>query len=178
VTVVLFKSLLYLDTLRRSCGIFVRHHFALELVCGADFSRTLMWEAGPGDLGGSRGSDSAENPRKTGPKMSSQIAFRCPATGPAGASDSHQQRPLRDLARADHPAAPNSLDGAYSGASGCVCFQRVGYLKAVWLEMFGSVFLGFPAEAAPRDPPRSPGPAPHINLHDKSALQTNSKAKW
>ena len=29
----------------------------------------------------------------------------------------------------------------------------------------------------PLDPPRLPGPAPHINLHGKSNPQTNSKAK-
>ena len=44
--------------------------------------------------------------------------------------------------------------------------------------MFGPFFTGFSAEADPRDPPRSPGPAPHINFNEKSAPQTNSKAKW
>jgi len=53
---------------------------------------------------------------------------------------------------------------------------QTGYLKAVWLEIFGPVFLGFSAEVDTRDPPRSPGPAPHINFHEKSAPQT--KAKW
>ena len=52
-----------------------------------------------------------------------------------------------------------------------------GYLKAVWLEIFGPVFPGFSAEIDPRDPPRSPGPASHINFHEKSAPQTNSKTK-
>ena len=52
------------------------------------------------------------------------------------------------------------------------------YLKAVWLEIFGPVFQGFPAESDPRDPPTSPRPAPHIHLHEKSAPQTNSKATW
>ena len=33
---------------------------AFELVCGADFSCKLMYGAGSGDLGGSRGSDSAK----------------------------------------------------------------------------------------------------------------------
>ena len=51
-----------------------------------------------------------------------------------------------------------------------------GYLKAVWLEIFGPVFHGFSAETDPRDPPRSPGPAPHINSREKSAPQTNSEA--
>ena len=41
---------------------------ALESVCVADFSCKLVCGAGPGDLGWSRGSTSAENPRKTGRK--------------------------------------------------------------------------------------------------------------
>ena len=51
---------------------------ALELVCGADFAWKLKCGAGPGDPGGFRGSVSAENPRKTGPKTSSQTAVRYP----------------------------------------------------------------------------------------------------
>ena len=51
---------------------------ALEWVCGADFSWKLMCGKGPGDLEESRGSLSAENPKKTGPKISSQTAFRYP----------------------------------------------------------------------------------------------------
>ena len=54
------------------------HKIALEWVCGADFSWKLMCVAGPGDLGGSRGPASAENPGKTRPKISGQIAFRYP----------------------------------------------------------------------------------------------------
>ena len=49
------------------------------------------------------------------------------------------------------------------------------YLKAVWLEMFGPVLLEISAEIDPRELFRSPGPAPHINLHEKTAPQTNSK---
>jgi len=45
-------------------NLFVRHETVLELVRGADFSWKLMCGAGPGDLGGSRGSNSAENPRE------------------------------------------------------------------------------------------------------------------
>jgi len=41
-----------------------------------------------------------------------------------------------------------------------------GYLKAVWLEIFGPVSPGFPAETDPRDSPRSPGPGPHTNFHE------------
>ena len=48
-----------------------------------------------------------------------------------------------------------------------------GYLK---VEIFGPVFSGFPAETDPRDPPRSPGPAPHVKMHEKSAPENNSKA--
>ena len=62
-------------------GFCVRHHLALESVCGADFSWKVMCGAGPGDLGGSRGSASTENPKKTGPKISSQTAFRYPGQG-------------------------------------------------------------------------------------------------
>ena len=39
----------------------------LELVCEVDFSGSLMCGAGPGDLGGSRGSDSAEKPGRKSP---------------------------------------------------------------------------------------------------------------
>ena len=52
------------------------------------------------------------------------------------------------------------------------------YLKAVWLEIFVPVFVGFSAEIDPRDTTKSPGPGPHINFHGKSAPQTNSKSKW
>ena len=57
-------------------------------------------------------------------------------------------------------------------------FYLPGCLKAVWLEIFGPFFHGFSIEIDPRNPPRSPGPAPHINFHEKSAPQTKSKAKW
>ena len=60
--------------------VFVRHHWALELVSGAGFSFKLMCGAGPGDLGGSWGSASAEDPRKTEPKISNQAAFKCPGS--------------------------------------------------------------------------------------------------
>ena len=58
-----------------------------------------------------------------------------------------------------------------------------GYLQAVCPELFGPVFpgfgpafLGFSAESDPGDPLRSPGPSPHINFHEKSSRQTDSKA--
>ena len=41
-------------------------------------------------------------------------------------------------------------------------------LKAVRLEISARVRLVFLAEADPRDPPRSPRPAPHIRLHERS----------
>ena len=43
-------------------GFFGRRHLALELISGADFSWKLKCEAGPGDLGGSRGSVWAQSP--------------------------------------------------------------------------------------------------------------------
>jgi len=61
-------------------GFFGCRETALELICGADFSCKLMCRAGPGDPGGSRGAASAENPRKTGPKISCQTAFRYPVS--------------------------------------------------------------------------------------------------
>ena len=39
----------------------------------------------------------------------------------------------------------------------------------VWPDIFGLFFTGFSAGSNPRDPLKSPGPAPHINLHKKSA---------
>ena len=58
-----------------------------------------------------------------------------------------------------------------------------GYLQAVCPELFGPVVpgfgpavLGFSAESDPGDPLRSPGPSPHINFHEKSSWQTDSKA--
>ena len=62
-------------------GVSCAAHLALALVCGADFLWKLMCGAGPGDLGGSRGSTSANNHWKSGPKSSSQTAFRYPAPG-------------------------------------------------------------------------------------------------
>ena len=61
--------------------------------------------------------------------------------------------------------------------AGKVRDPKAGYLKAVWLEIFGQVFLEISVESDPRDPARSPGPARHINLHEKSAPQATSKAK-
>ena len=75
------------------------------------------------------------------------------------------------------PAADNPMK---TGPGGALCRQLPGPsvvgLKAVWLDIFGPVFPGFAAETEPRDPPRSRGPAPHINLHEESAPRTDSKA--
>jgi len=68
--------------------------------------------------------------------------------------------------------------GSRRPSRGTVGHKLTGYLLAAWLEIFGPVFLEFSAQADPRDPPSSPGLAPHINLHEKSAPQTNSKANW
>ena len=73
-------------------GFFVRRHLALELVCGADFSWELMCGAGPGDLGGSRGSDSAKNSPRAPPdtaclgKNCFQQTFSHPLPLPSGHS--------------------------------------------------------------------------------------------
>ena len=45
--------------------------------------------------------------------------------------------------------------------------QRSGYLKAVWLEIFGPVFPGFPAESDPRDPLDRRGP-PRTSISTKN----------
>jgi len=66
----------------------------------------------------------------------------------------------------------------YLNGSGRDYFIFSGCLQAVWLEVFGPVFPACSAEANARDPPRWPGPAPHINFHEKSAPQTNANAKW
>ena len=78
------------------------------------------------------------------------------------------------------PFYPRSLD---SGARAVKGLGRLGraltrYLKAVWPEIFGPVFPGFAAESGPEDPLTSPGPAPHVTCHAKSAPQTNSNARW
>ena len=156
---------------------------ASELVCGADFSCKLMCGAGPGDLGGARGSASAENPGKTGPKISSQTAFGCPVSQSHGSGAEHpavgprQGRSPGGVAKAESPAKGGprprhsrrvSRPQRWSLRAGS------GYLKAVWLENFGTVLPGFSAEADPRNPPRSPGLAPHIHLHEQSAPRTDS----
>ena len=81
---------------------FARHHSALELVYGADFSWRLICGAGPGDLGGSRGSISAKVLGKTGPKISSQTAFRYPGMDASG----------QELCKASH--------GATAGGAQCL----------------------------------------------------------
>jgi len=58
----------YLKAIWRDLFAAAKWLWALELVCGADFSWTLMCGAGPANLGGSRGSASAENHGKIGPK--------------------------------------------------------------------------------------------------------------
>ena len=66
------------------------------------------------------------------------------------------------------------------GREGNISIQNrsllTGYLKAVWLKIFGPVFRGFRPEIEPGTPPRSPGLARDINLHQKSTPETNSKA--
>jgi len=89
-------------------GFCVRHHLALESVCGADFSWKVMCGAGPGDLGGSRGSASTENPKKTGPKISSQTALRYPGQGVGATAPA-----FFDRSPGTHgPAGPKKIDDA------------------------------------------------------------------
>ena len=48
--------------------------------------------------------------------------------------------------------------------------------KGLKIRIFGSVFLGFSKEIDPGTPLDRPGAPPDINLHQKSAPETNSKA--
>jgi len=50
-----------------------------------------------------------------------------------------------------------------------------GYLKAVWLKVVGPVFLRLARRSTPGPPPRSPGLARDINLHQKSAPETGAE---
>jgi len=52
----------------------------------------------------------------------------------------------------------------------------IGHPKAVWLKKILTGFLWISAEID-LAPPRSTGPAPHINVLQKSAPLTNSEAK-
>ena len=90
-------------------------------------------------------------PRKTGAKIFSQTAFRSTVGG---------RRSTVDGRRSTVGGRRSAFDGRRSAVAG----RR------------SKVFPRFPAEADPRDPPRSPGPAPHINFDERSAPQTNSKA--
>jgi len=56
--------------------------------------------------------------------------------------------------------------------------KKEGVPEGTLAGMFRPSFPLFLAESHPRDPPRSWGPAPQIKVHEKSAPQTNSKAKW
>ena len=51
-----------------------------------------------------------------------------------------------------------------------------GGRKVVKIKIFGPVLRGFSPEIDPRDPLRSTGRTPDINLHQRSAPETNSKA--
>jgi len=87
----------------------------------------------------------------------------------------------RRWAAEEGAGAPPSLPSRRGEAHTTLSTRRVhGSLNWVpegnLAKNFRAGFPGFSAENRPRDPPRSPGPAPHINLHQKSAPQTNSKA--
>ena len=68
-------------------------------------------------------------------------------------------------------ASPGDLGGPRVKSRGA------GYLKAVWLKHSGRFSWVLGRRSTP-GPPRSPGLARNINLHQKSAPETNSKAKW
>jgi len=130
---------------------FARPETALELGSGADLRSTLMCGTGPGDLGG--------------PGVYLSLARLLSGTQDPPTTE----RGLAQFERYESIARTWSwLFYLYS--SPC--------LNAVWLEIFGPVFPGCPADTDPRDPPISPGSAPHISLRIKSHPPTNSKAKW
>jgi len=53
---------------------------------------------------------------------------------------------------------------------------KKGGEKGVKIKIFGPVFRGLSPEIDPGTPPRSTGRLPDINVHQKSAPETNSKA--
>ena len=55
---------------------------------------------------------------------------------------------------------------------------QTGYPETVWPELFSPILRRFSAESDSRDSLRSPAPTPRVNLHEMSAPQTKSKAKW
>ena len=57
-------------------------------------------------------------------------------------------------------------------------FQFLDELGKEWAGDFRPGFPWIFGRSRPPGSPRSPGPAPHINFHEKSAPQTKSKAKW
>jgi len=156
-----------------------------NLVCGADVSRKLMCGAGPGDLGGSRGSDSAQISGKTGPKISSLTAFRYPAPPPPKPSEGRAgiismpagagRGPpwISALPHTPLPIPRSTADRRAARQS-----RNPGHLKALWLEIFGPFFLGFTAESDPQDTLDCRGPPRTSMSTKKSAPQANSKAKW
>ena len=103
------------------------------------------------------------NPHKIALELVSEADFWCKLISGAGPVDLGVSRGPRG--RPDPPKL--SISG-----------RSTNHILKTQVKIFGSVFLGFSAEVDLRDTPRSQGPAPHINLHEKSVLQTNSKAKW
>jgi len=89
-------------------GVVVRCHLALELACGLDFSRRLMCGAGPGDLGGPRGSALAEN-KKTARKSSARLPSGTQSIDlpclPSGTAAAKRRRAMkREPSRSRSPA--------------------------------------------------------------------------
>jgi len=105
-----------------------------------------------------------------GPKNSRQTAFRYPARGLLWRCTGEVLRP---------PAqAIGHCRALQTGSFGQVrrlwacCWVPEGSLAV----NFRAGFPGIPCRNRPRNPVRSPGPAPHINFHERPTPQTNSKA--
>jgi hypothetical protein len=111
------------------------------------------------------------------PKIRPQIRPNIRLQGGRRSAEDPAEDSVKDR-QAENPidavAGPGVTDLSMTSNSSVVCAS--GYLKAVWPEIFGPVFPGFSAEPDHPRPPRSPGPAPHVNFHEKSTPQTNSKA--
>jgi len=136
-----------------------------------------MCGAGPGDLGESRGADQAENPGKTGPNISGQTAFKYPGCPPGssnlGVGFGATLGPARP-GRKHTPGAQPPLSGCHRGreiANGQWSAPKNWVPEDSLAGDFRPGLPGISAKSDPRDPPRSPGPAPHINSHRGPSLR-------
>ena len=116
----------------------------------------------PGPSKGVPGSISGLKPRKTGPKILIFTPFLPPLfrTGPSGDErkiplDCVQPVvPILPCASTADPRERAVLDCPPSSPSK----NLGGYLRAIWLEIFGPIFPGFLAQADPGTPPDRRGP--------------------